>query len=167
MIRAGMPLPLMERLRQLATTLRLRWANRVQVKFARLSEGMQASWRRMFFVAATHRRTLDKERRVFQSFLAEFDGMVDILCMAAREDAPELYRNAYITRQKSYREQFRSVRDGLRPYWQEWALEADPFVVLGEGKIEEMINSVSSIETMMTLQGILEAYQEHLDTAVA
>jgi len=104
---------------------------------------------------------------MFQAFLAEFDGMVDILCMAARENAPDIYRNAYLKRQQSYREQFWQIREGLRPYWQEWALEADPFVVLSEGEIEEMIHSVNSIDTMMTLQGILEAYQESLDTAVA
>lgn len=104
---------------------------------------------------------------MFQSFLAEFDGMVDILCMAAREDAPDAYRNAYLKRQQSYREQFRGVREGLRPYWQEWALDSDPFVVLSEGNLDEVINSVNSIETMMTLQGILEAYQEHLDAVVA
>ncbi len=104
---------------------------------------------------------------MFQAFLAEFDGIVDIICMAAREDAPDLYRNAYLQKQKAYREQFRTVKERLRPYWQQWELEADPFVVLSEGNIEEMIHSVSGIDTMMTLQGILEAYQEHLDTPVA
>lgn len=157
MIRVGLPLPLLARLRQQWNTIRNRYLRQSYIVRNWWSERLDTK-------RTAHRaRTLEQELHTFQAFSNAYHDLIDIVCMAAREEAPALYLARYQSQQRRYQRAYRAFSNHLRPYYKEWDLETDPFAFFCEGKLNEVIYSATGIETMMTLNGILEACQCHYE----
>ncbi len=157
MIRVGLPLPLLARLRQQWKRLRnqfLRHAYTVRNGF---------SGRRAERLNASRARALEREARAFHAFSTAYQDLIDIVCMAAREEAPTFYQERYAQKQHLYRQCYQAFSAHLQPHWQEWGLENDPFANLCQGDLAEVIHSATGIEVMMTMNGILEACHCHYD----
>jgi hypothetical protein len=157
MIRVGLPLPLLARLRQ-------QW-KRLRNQFLRHTY-LVRNWftgRREERLNLSRARALEREARAFHAFSTAYQDLIDVVCMAAREEAPALYQTRYAQKQRLYRQCYQSFSHHLQPYCREWGLEEDPFKNLCQGELAEVIHSATGIEVMMTMNGILEACHCHYD----
>lgn len=158
MIRAGLPLPLLARLRQQWNTIRNRWLRRFHILRNGWSERVETKR------VVRRSRALQQELLAFQTFSNAYHDLIDTVCMAAREEAPARYMARYQAQQHTYRRAYRGFVGFLRPLYLEWELKTDPFALFCDGKLDEVIYSATGIETMMMLNGILEACQCHYET---